>query len=57
VLVATIFLSVALGLVGGGWSDLEYYGAFAGLVAVICLAGVPWIDMAPDGALRHRRSA
>ncbi len=55
VLVATILLSVVLGLIARGWSDLEYYGAFAGLIVLICCIGGPWGEFAPDGAFRRRR--
>jgi hypothetical protein len=58
VLVATILLSITLGLIARGWSDLEYYGAFAGLIALVGAIGLPWMELASDGAFRRpRRSA
>jgi hypothetical protein len=37
-----------------GWSTAETYAVAAGVLAVVCLVALPWIDMAPDGALRRR---
>jgi hypothetical protein len=51
----TVMFGVVLGELGGAWSDVEYYAAFAGLVAAIVLVGLPWLEFAPDGAF-HRRS-
>jgi hypothetical protein len=53
-LVVTVLLGVALGEVGAGWSDVEYYAAAAGLLSAIVLVGLPWLEFAPDGAFRRR---
>ena len=37
-----------------GWSDLAFYGGGAGLIAMLVLVGLPWIEFAPDGAFRRR---
>ena len=37
----------------GDWSRAELYGAAAGLIIVIGAIGLPWIEMAPDGAWRR----
>jgi hypothetical protein len=33
-----------------GWSKAEMYAVGAGLLVVVCLVALPWIEMAPDGA-------
>ena len=55
VLAVTVVLAVALGLLAraGGWGDLEAYAATAGLIVVIVLVGLPWLESAPDGAFRR----
>ena len=54
VLVAvTVTLGVVLGELGGAWGDVEYYAAFAGLVAAIVVFGLTWLEFAPDGAFRR----
>ena len=40
--------------IAGGWSELQYYGGAAGLLVVILLAGLPWLEFAPDGAFRKQ---
>jgi hypothetical protein len=56
VLALTVVLGVALGLLAraGTWSDVEAYAATAGLIVVIGLVGLPWLEFAPDGAFRRR---
>jgi hypothetical protein len=58
-----VMLVIAL-LVGGvygwlslGWSDLEFYGAGAALIVLVCGIGLPWMEFAPDGAFRRRPQA
>jgi hypothetical protein len=38
-----------------GWSDVELYGAAAVLILLVGVAGMTWIEFAPDGAFRRRR--
>jgi hypothetical protein len=54
VLVITVLAAVAYSLLAGEWADAAFYGGGAGLIAVIVLAGLPWIEFAPDGAWRRR---
>jgi hypothetical protein len=58
VLAVTVVLGAALGLLSriGDWSDVEAYAATAGLIVVIVLVGLPWLEFAPDGAFRRRSS-
>jgi hypothetical protein len=51
--VAAIFGGL-YGWISLGWSDAAFYGGGAGLIAVIVLAGLPWMEFAPDGAFRRR---
>jgi hypothetical protein len=55
-LVIVVLLSVALTRVAdaAGWSKGETYAAAAGMLVLFLLVALPWIDMAPDGALRRR---
>jgi hypothetical protein len=36
------------------WSTAELYAVGAGMLVLFLLVALPWIDMAPDGALRRR---
>jgi hypothetical protein len=36
------------------WSETAFYAGGAALIAVLVLVGLPWIDLARDGALRRR---
>ena len=53
-LAITVVVGVVYGQLAGHWSDLEYYGGAAGLLVVICLVGLPWMEFASDGAFRRR---
>jgi protein-S-isoprenylcysteine O-methyltransferase Ste14 len=57
-LVVVVLLAVALTRVSdaAGWSKGETYAVGAGMLVVFLLVALPWIDMAPDGALRRRTS-
>jgi hypothetical protein len=39
------------------WTRAEAYGVGAGVLAVVLLFALPWLEMAPDGAFRRRPSA
>jgi hypothetical protein len=53
-LVIALLAGVVYGLLSLDWSDAAFYGGGAGLISVIVLAGLPWMEFAPDGALRRR---
>ena len=57
VLMVTVLVASAYALLAGGWSDVAFYGGGAGLIAVIVLVGLPWMELAPDGAFRRRPQA
>ena len=57
VLVITVLVSATYTLLAGGWSDAAFYGGGAGLIAVIVFVGLPWMELAPDGAFRRRPQA
>ena len=44
----------ALGRFGDDWSQIAFYGASAGVIAVASTIGMFWVEMAHDGAI-HRR--
>jgi hypothetical protein len=57
VLVLTVLVAVVYSRLAGGWSDAAFYGGGAALIAVIVLVGLPWLELAPDGAWRRRPQA
>jgi len=50
----TVVLAAAYGRLGRDWSLGAFLAGEGVLVTVICLAAFPWIELAPDGALRRR---
>jgi hypothetical protein len=56
-LAITVVATVVYSRLTDGWSDPAYYGGAAGVLAVIVLAGLPWLELAPDGAWRRRPQA
>jgi hypothetical protein len=52
-LAITVIVGVVYGKLAGHWPDLEYYGGAAGLLVLICVFGMPWMEYAPDGAFRR----
>jgi hypothetical protein len=56
-LVITVLAAVVYSLLASGWSDAAFYAGGAGLLAVIVLVGLPWLEFAPDGAFRRRPQA
>jgi hypothetical protein len=57
-LAVDVLLAVAVTQVGdaGGWTTAETYAVAGGVLVAFLLVALPWIDMAPDGALRRRTS-
>lgn len=56
-LAVTVIVGAVYGQLAGHWPDLEYYGGAAGLLVLICVVGMPWMELAPDGAWRRRPQA
>ena len=36
------------------WTLLEFYGGMTGILLAFAVVGMPWVESAPDGALRRR---
>ena len=53
-LLISLLAGVVYALLSSDWSDAAFYGGGAGLIAVIVLTGLPWMEFAPDGAFRRR---
>jgi hypothetical protein len=49
VLVAFLYTRIA-----GDWSDVAFYGGAAGVLVLLLLIGLPWLEFAPDGAFRKQ---
>ena len=54
VLACTVVLAYFYSRLSSDWSFGGFYAGLMGLVTVIGLVAMPWIDLAPDGALRRR---
>jgi hypothetical protein len=52
-LVIVLLVAVAYGWLSLEWSYLELFGGMAGILLVIAVVGMPWIESAPDGAFRR----
>jgi hypothetical protein len=57
VLVVAALVGGVYGWLSLGWSDLEFYGGGAALIALVGGIGLPWMEFAPDGAFRRRPQA
>jgi hypothetical protein len=55
-LAVNVLLAVAVTQVGGaaGWTTAQTYAVAGGVLVAFLLVALPWIDLAPDGALRRR---
>jgi hypothetical protein len=53
-LAITVLVAATYSRLAGGWHDLPFYAGAAGLVVVIGLVALPWMEFAPDGAFRRR---
>jgi hypothetical protein len=56
-LAVTVVLGAVYARAAGDWTDVQFYGGAAGLIALIVLVGLPWTEFAPDGAFRSQRQA
>jgi hypothetical protein len=56
-LAITVLVAVVYSLFARGWNDVAFYGAAGGILAVIVVAGMSWVEFAPDGAFRRRPQA
>ena len=56
-LAITVLVAVMYSRLADGWSDAAFYGGGAASIAVIVCVGLPWLEMAPDGAWRRRTEA
>ena len=56
-LAVTLLVSLAWTRVAGDWSDVAFFTVGAGVLAVVVLAGLFWIEFAPDGAFRRQSRA
>jgi hypothetical protein len=55
VLTVIVVLAAAVyGQLAGGWNDVQYFSGAAGVLAVMLLIGLPWLEYAPDGAFRKQ---
>ena len=50
----TVLVAAVYSRLAAGWDDLAYYAGAAGLLVVIGLVALPWMEFAPDGAFRRR---
>jgi hypothetical protein len=52
-LAVTVLLAVIYSQLASGWDDLPFYAGAAGVLVVIGLVALPWMEFAPDGAFRE----
>jgi len=53
-LVVSVLAAVAYGELTGAAEGLGFYAGLAGVIVAVGLIGLPWIEMAPDGAFRRK---
>jgi hypothetical protein len=56
-LVVALVAGFVYGWFARAWSDVAYYGGAAVLVVLVGGFGLPWMELAPDGAWRRRPEA
>jgi hypothetical protein len=56
-LVVVVVVGVVYARLTLGWSDLEVYAGGAGVLTLLLLVGLPWLEFAPDGAFRRQPHA
>ena len=52
-LAVTVLVAAIYSRLANGWDDLLFYAGAAGLLVVIALVALPWMEFAPDGAFRR----
>ena len=57
VLAAAALAGGVYGWLSLGWGDLAFYGGEAAVIVLICGIGLPWMELAPDGAWQRRPEA
>jgi len=50
----TVVLAYFYSRLSSDWSFGAFYVGLMGLVTAIVLVALPWVELAPDGALRRR---
>jgi hypothetical protein len=54
-LVAAAILGSAYGKLSGDWATVPFVAGLFGVVSLVVLVGLPWMEFAPDGAFRRER--
>lgn len=56
-LVVTALVAAIYSRLAGGWGDLAFDAGAAGVLVVIGLVALPWMEFAPDGVFgrKHHR--
>jgi hypothetical protein len=49
-----LVIGIAYGRISRDWSFGTFYAVYAGVGSVVCLIGLFWTELAPDGDLRRR---
>ena len=52
-----LVVGLAYGRLSLSWSLLELYGGMAVILTTVAVVGLPWMELAPDGAFRRRPQA
>ena len=52
-LAVTVVSALIYTRVADDWSETAFYAGGAGVIAVLVVVGLPWIELARDGALRR----
>jgi F0F1-type ATP synthase assembly protein I len=56
-LAITVVVGVIFGRLSLEWGLLELYGGMAAILLVMICVGMPWVELAPDGAWRREPEA
>jgi hypothetical protein len=56
-LVVAAILGSAYGEISDGWGVIAFAAGMFGVIAILVLGGMPWIEFARDGAFRRRPNA
>jgi hypothetical protein len=55
--VVSAVMGFAYGKISADWSAVELAGGLAAIVFALALVGLPWLELAPDGAFRRKSRA